>query len=62
MDQEEQIRGIEAAFAKANRANLREVTRELERLIRELQDPALRARYEGAVDLLPDMIKHGGPD
>lgn len=61
-EQEEVQRAIEAAFAKADRSNVRDVTREIERLIRRLDDKALRARYESAVDLLPDMVKHAGSD
>ncbi len=53
-------RAIEAAFARADRANLREVTREIWRLLKLLDDPAQRQRYEGALDALPEMVKHGG--
>lgn len=60
VDQVALKKAIEAAFARADRTNVREVSREIERLLRQLDDPALRARYEGAVDLLPDMVKHGG--
>lgn len=59
MDQAELKKAIEAAFARADRTNVREVSREIERMLRQLEDPALRRRYEGAVDLLPDMVKHG---
>ena len=61
-EQDDLQRAIEAAFAKADRANLRDVTREIERLLKRLDDKALRARYESAVDLLPDMVKHAGTD
>lgn len=62
MDQAELKKAIEAAFARADRTNVRDVSREIEKLLRQLEDPALRRRYEGAVDLLPDMVKHGGSD
>jgi hypothetical protein len=59
-DQDELQRAIEAQFAKADSKNLREVSRELEKLVRYVQDRAMRTRYEHAIDLLPDMVKHGG--
>lgn len=60
MEQDQVQRAIEAAFAMADRTNVRALSREIEKLIRQLTDPALRARYEGAVDLLPDIVKHAG--
>lgn len=58
MDQDELIREIEALFATANRTNIRDVSRKLERQVRQVHDPVQRARYESAIDLLPDMVKH----
>jgi hypothetical protein len=51
---------IEAAFARADRLNVRAVTRELEALIARLSDGRQRARYEGALDALPEMVRHAG--
>ncbi|MEB3330380.1 MAG: hypothetical protein VKQ33_14235 [Candidatus Sericytochromatia bacterium] len=51
-------RAIEAAFARADRRSLRAVTRELEGLIGRVEDPRLRARYEGALDALSEMVRH----
>lgn len=58
-DQAELRRAIEAGFARADRENVRPVSRELARLIVRLEDPRLRARYEGALDLLAEMVRHG---
>lgn len=58
MEQTELIREIEALFAAASKTNLRDTSRKLERLVRQVQDRALRTRYEGAIDHLPDMVKH----
>lgn len=52
-------KAVEAAFARADRTNVRETTREIWRLLQQLNDRALRARYEGALDALPEMVKHG---
>lgn len=60
LDQAALQRAIEAAFARADRTNVREVSRALGRLIDQLTDRALRTRYEGALDALPEMVKHGG--
>ncbi|HEY9722632.1 MAG TPA: hypothetical protein V6D47_11490 [Oscillatoriaceae cyanobacterium] len=49
---------IEKHFAEATPQNVRYVSRQLERLVRQLPDPALRKRYEAAIDQLPDMVAH----
>lgn len=59
-DQQALRQAIEAAFARVDRESARQVTRELERLVRQVSDPAARARYEGALDALPDMLRHAG--
>jgi hypothetical protein len=51
---------IEAAFARADRLNVRAVTREIEGLIARLSDSRQRARYAGALDALPEMVRHAG--
>lgn len=58
MDQTQLRSEIEAAFARADLANVREVTRALEKLVRQVEDAAVRRRYEAAIDALPDMVKH----
>jgi hypothetical protein len=58
-DQGALCRSIEEAFSRADRQNLRAVTRDLAGLIARLTDGRLRARYEGALDALPDMVRHG---
>jgi hypothetical protein len=58
MDQAQLIQDIEKLFADATPANLRPTTRQLERLVREVGDRATRARYEAAIDHLPEMVKH----
>lgn len=49
---------IEKRFAEADPANLRQITRDLEKLVRDVEDRQLRARYEAAIDQLPEMVKH----
>lgn len=56
MTQDELIAQIEARFASAEPANARLVSRELERLVRQLEDEGTRKRYEAAIDQLPDMV------
>ena len=58
MDQTALIELIETRFREADPANLRYVTRELERLVRQIEDPRTRARYEGALDGLAEMVDH----
>lgn len=58
MDQDALIQLIETRFAEADRENLRHISRELERLVRQVQDRALKSRYESALDQLPDMVAH----
>lgn len=58
MEANELVAQIEKHFAEATPQNVRQVSRELERLVRRLQDPALRRRYEAAIDQLPDMVAH----
>jgi hypothetical protein len=57
---EELIRQIETLFAEVNGENLRYSTRKLEQLVRQVEDPATRKRYEAAIDALPDMVAHDG--
>ncbi|MEB3196263.1 MAG: hypothetical protein VKP62_03575 [Candidatus Sericytochromatia bacterium] len=49
---------IEKGFAEVTARNLRTQQRALNALIARLPDPRERARYEAALDLLPDMLKH----
>ena len=58
MDQTLLLQEIEKRFADANPGNLRQVSRELERLVRDVSDRQVRARYEAAIDQLPEMVKH----
>lgn len=58
MDQSELTRQIEALFGEATPQNVRDVSRRLERLVRQIADPRTRARYEGAIDHLPEMVAH----
>lgn len=53
-------REIEQLFASVDPQSLRDTTRRLERLVRQLPDAAERAQYESAIDHLPDMVKHLG--
>jgi hypothetical protein len=58
MDQDQLFRDIEKLFAEATPGNLRYATRDLEKLVRQVEDPAMRKRYEAAIDMLPDMVDH----
>lgn len=58
MDQTALIELIETRFREVAPANLRYVTRELERLVRQIEDPRTRVRYEGALDNLAEMVDH----
>lgn len=49
---------IERAFAEANKTNLRNTVRALEKLIPQLKDSTEQARYFQALDLLPDLVAH----
>lgn len=49
---------IEALFATVTPATLRQVSRELERLVAGLPGGLERRKYEAAIDCLPDMVKH----
>ena len=60
LNQEQLIAQIEALFARADAASLREVSRQLEKLVRQIEDEGTRKRYEAAIDQLPDMVKHLG--
>jgi hypothetical protein len=53
-------RKIEELFATAELKNLRNVTRDLEKLVRQLVDPVTKRRYEAAIDQLPDIVAHSG--
>lgn len=55
-------RRIEALFAEADLKNVRQVARQLEQLVRQLQDAATRRRYEAAIDQLPTIVAHGESD
>jgi hypothetical protein len=57
---DETERKIEALFASADAKNLRNVTRDLEKLVRQLIDPVTRRQYEAAIDQLPDIVAHSG--
>lgn len=35
------------------------MTRQLGKLVVRVADPLARRRYEAALDVLPDMVKHG---
>lgn len=58
MEQPQLIQEIEKLFADATPENLRMTTRSLEKLVRDVADRPTRARYESAIDLLPEMVKH----
>ena len=58
MDQDELKHQIEGLFANASVESLRETTRALEKLVRQVTDTWERKRYEDVIDMLPDMVKH----
>ncbi|MFN3430715.1 MAG: hypothetical protein ACK46X_12255 [Candidatus Sericytochromatia bacterium] len=62
IDHEQAIRDIEKLFAEATPANVRHISRQLERLVRTLDDPKTRQHYEAAIDQLPEMVKHLSED
>ena len=55
---------IEALFAQVTPATMRRTAKALEELVRLVEDPATRRRYEAAIDLLPEIAsgEQGGPD
>ena len=53
---------IEALFASATHENVRRVARQLETLVRQVEDPVTRRRYESAIDQLPAMVAHESVD
>ena len=58
--QDELRREIEALFARAEKAKLREITKALHKLIQQVEDPVLRRQWDQAIDALPDMVQHDG--
>ena len=57
---DELIREIETLFANVDAASLRLTSRKLEQLVRQVEDPVVRKRYEAAIDALPEMVAHDG--
>ena len=57
MEQEQLRAEIEKLFAEADEQNVRYVSRNLERLVRQVDDPVVKARYEKAIDHLVEMVK-----
>ena len=58
MEQDQLIAAIEKLFAEAETDNVRHVSRQLERLVRDVADPLVRSRYEKAIDHLPEIVKY----
>lgn len=58
VDQDELRREIESLFARAEKTNIRETSKALDKLIRQVDDPILRRQWDAAIDALPDMVNH----